>query len=71
MKRLKVLGVALAALFVLAAMTMTATAMALELPDIHTALSGENYPIRASGEAKVTVRKQLQLINAEARLSAT
>lgn len=56
-----------------AAITLPAPTMAAELalPDVHTALSGENYPIRVSGEVKVIERSQLRLVDSVSSLSAT
>jgi hypothetical protein len=51
MRRTKTLNLALCTMLALCA--IPATAAALELPDIHTALTGETYPIVLSGEARL------------------
>ncbi|HEX3910428.1 MAG TPA: hypothetical protein VHW67_06990 [Solirubrobacteraceae bacterium] len=49
MKQIKILGLALVAMFALTSAVMATTAMAVELPDVHIAL-GEKFPVTAEGE---------------------
>ena len=71
MRRLKVFGVALMALFVVGVMTATAAfAESTPLPLIHTALKGEVYPINLVSLVKQTEEGDIQLQNADGTLPA-
>ena len=71
MRRLKVFGMALMALFVVGVMTASAAfAESTPLPLIHTALKGEVYPINLVGLVKQEKAGDIQLANADSSVPA-
>ena len=71
MLRLKVLGVALVALFVVGVMTAGAAfAESTPLPQVHTALPGENYPLNLLGQKTATTEGEIALANTTGELPA-
>ena len=62
MRRLKVFGVALVALFVVGVMTAGAAfAESTPLPQVHTALPGENYPLNLLGQKTAVIEGEIAL----------
>ena len=71
MLRLKVFGVALVALFVVGVMTAGAAfAESTPLPQVHTALTGENYPLNLLGQKTATTEGEIALANPDGELPA-
>ena len=71
MLRLKVFGVALVALFVVGVMTAGAAfAESTPLPQIHTALEKENYPLNLLGQKTAESEGQIALENTTSELPA-
>ena len=71
MRRLKVFGVALMALFAVGVMTATAaSAESTPLPLIHTALKGEVYPINLVALVEQEKENDIALANANSKLPA-
>jgi hypothetical protein len=70
MKRFRLLGLAFGVVFVVGVMS-AASAAAFTLPDIHTALPNETYPIVLSGEVKATAESEIKLENEVSNLPAT
>ena len=71
MFRLKVFGVALVALFVVGVMTAGAAfAESTPLPQVHTALTGENYPLNLLGQKTATTEGEITLANTTGELPA-
>jgi hypothetical protein len=60
MKRFRLFGLMFAVVLVVGVMT-AGSASAFELPDIHTALPGETYPIVLSGEAKAAAESETEI----------
>ena len=71
MSRLNAFGAALAALFVVSVMTATAAfADSTPLPQVHTALPGENYPLYLLGQKTATTEGEIALANSTIELLA-
>jgi hypothetical protein len=71
MRRFRVFGMALMALFAVGVMTASAAfAESTPLPLIHTALKGEVYPINLIGLVEQTEEGDIQLANADSTLEA-
>ena len=71
MLRLKVFGVGLVALFVVGVMTAGAAfAESTPLPQVHTALPGENYPLNLLGQKTSAVEGEITLANTDGEVPA-
>ena len=71
MRRLKVLGVTLVGLFAVGAMRVGAAfAESTPLPQIHTALPGESYPLNLLGQKTAAAEGEIALSNTTFELPA-